>query len=207
MRSRRLEYSESTRDALVDNAVRLFTERGYAATSLDEVARQSRVTKGALYHHFTGKQALFAAAFDRVEHDTMTRLAEILGSPSGEVWDAVMEGLRQFIKICQEPAYQRIVLQEGPAVLGWGTWRKTDEKYSYGVVRAGVAALLDAGEIIDLPLETTSRLLFGALWNGAMMIAEAPDPREAGTEVFTTIVKLLEGHRRRPTARPDAATG
>src|SRR3989442_3448107 len=67
MRSRRADYSESTRQALVDSAVEMFAKRGYAATSLDAIAKRARVTKGALYHHFSGKQALFEAAFEAVE--------------------------------------------------------------------------------------------------------------------------------------------
>src|ERR687888_1776001 len=75
MRSRRLDYSESTRKALVDSAIELFTRHGYAATSLDAVAKRARVTKGALYHHFSGKQALFEAAFDAVETAAIGRLS------------------------------------------------------------------------------------------------------------------------------------
>src|SRR5256885_950933 len=78
LRSRRLDYSESTRSALVDSAVELFTKRGYAGTSLDEIAKRARVTKGALYHHFSGKQSLFEAAFDQVESVVYDRLAQIM---------------------------------------------------------------------------------------------------------------------------------
>src|SRR6201996_6342428 len=92
VRSRRLEYSESTRDALVDGAVELFTKRGYASTSLDEIAKKARVTKGALYHHFSGKQALFEAAFDVVEGTVMARLAEIVTAP-GDAWERAKNGL------------------------------------------------------------------------------------------------------------------
>jgi AcrR family transcriptional regulator len=203
VRSRRVEYSESTRDALVVSAVELFTKRGYAATSLDEVAKRARVTKGALYHHFSGKQALFEAAFDAVETVTMTQLAEIVVRP-GNVWDSVMEGLRHYIKICQDSSYQRIVIHEGPVVMGWERWREVEDRYSFGVVRAGVQALIDGGEVDDLPVETTSRLLFGALWAGATMIAQSAEPKKTAAEVFATIVKLLEGHRRTAADRANS---
>jgi AcrR family transcriptional regulator len=204
VRSRRLEYSESTRDALVDSAVALFTERGYAATSLDEVAKQARVTKGALYHHFAGKQALFEAVFDRVETTTMSRLAQIVGTPERAVWDSVMEGLRQYMKVCLEPSYQRIVIHEGPVVMGWERWRECEDRYSFGIVRSAVGVLIDSGEIEDMPVETTSRLLFGALWAGATLIAGSADPHKTSNEVFDTVVRLLEGHRRLESPSPAA---
>ena len=191
MRSRRLEYSESTRHALVDSAVELFTRRGYAAASLDEVAKRARVTKGALYHHFSGKQALFEAAFDAVESTVMTELAEIVVGP-GDPWDRAMNGIQQYIKICLDPSYQRIVIHEAPVVMGWERWREAEDHFSFGLVRASIQALVDAGELAELPVEVTARLLFGALTAGAMVIARADDPKKAGAEVSTTIIRMLE---------------
>src|SRR4051795_6117059 len=118
MRSRRLEYSESTRDALVDSAVELFTKRGYAGTSLDEVAKRARVTKGALYHHFSGKQALFEAAFDIVETKAMGRLSVAVDG-DGSAWDRAMAGIHAYVSVCLDPSYQRIVIHEAPVVMGW----------------------------------------------------------------------------------------
>src|SRR4051794_35658920 len=151
MRSRRLDYSESTRSALVDSAVELFTKRGYAATSLDEVAKRARVTKGALYHHFSGKQALFEAAFDAVEGTVKARLAEIVTAP-GDAWERAKTGVRHYInKVCLDPSYQRIVVHEAPVVMGWERWREAEEHFSFGLVKASIQALIDQGEIEDLP--------------------------------------------------------
>ena len=200
VRSRRLEYSESTRHALVDSAVELFTKRGYAATSLDEVAKRARVTKGALYHHFSGKQALFEAAFDAVESTVINRLTEILGGP-GDPWDRAMNGIRHYIQVCLDPSYQRIVVHEAPVVMGWERWREAEERCSFGLVRSGLQALIDAGEIDDLPVEATARLLFGALTAGATMIARSADPKKTGAEVSTTIIRMLE-RLRRPQPEP-----
>lgn len=195
MRSRRLEYSESTRQALVDNAVDLFTKRGYAGTSLDEVVKRARVTKGALYHHFSGKQALFEAAFDAVETKQLTRLGEIVSAP-GDPWATAIAGLRAYIRECLEPSYQRIVVHEAPVVMGWERWREAEEHFSFGLLRTAVQMLRDAGEIEpDLSVEITARLLFGALSAGAGTIASAPDPRKASAEVEKTIVRVVEGLR------------
>ena len=198
VRSRRLEYSESTRHALVDSAVDLFTKRGYAATSLDEVAKRARVTKGALYHHFSGKQALFEAAFDAVETTVMSRLTQIVVGP-GDPWERAMNGIRHYVEICLDPSYQRIVVHEAPVVMGWERWREAEDHFSFGLVRAAIQALVDGDVIEDLPVEVSARLLFGALTAGATVIARADDPKKAGAEVSTTIVRMLERLR-----RPDA---
>ncbi|PWW58308.1 TetR family transcriptional regulator [Actinokineospora spheciospongiae] len=192
--SRRVDYSESTRNALVDSAVALFTEHGYAATSLDAIARRTRVTKGALYHHFSGKQALFEAAFDAVESGVIARLGQVVTGP-GDAWDRAMSALRGYVGVCLEPDYQRIVIHEGPVVMGWERWRAAEEHFSYGLVKAALEALIAAGEIEALPVEVTARVLFGALSTGATIIATAEDPERAGAEVSLTITRVLEGMR------------
>ncbi|MET1071155.1 MAG: TetR/AcrR family transcriptional regulator [Umezawaea sp.] len=192
--SRRVEYSESTRQALVDNAVELFTKRGYAGTSLDEVTKRARVTKGALYHHFSGKQALFEAAFDAVETKFMSRLSEIVSAP-GDPWETAVEGLRAYVRVCLEPSYQRIVIHEAPVVMGWERWREAEEHFSYGLLRTAIELLVESGEIEDMPVEITSRLLFGALSAGASTIAAASDPKKASADVERTIVRVVEGLR------------
>jgi AcrR family transcriptional regulator len=191
VRSRRLEYSESTRQALVDSAVELITRRGYAGTSLDEIAKRARVTKGALYHHFSGKQALFEAAFDAVETHVMARLAAIVAAPA-DPWERAMTGLRAYIKICLEPSYQRIVVHEGPVVMGWERWREAEDHFSFGLIRGTVAAMVSEGAVDEVPVEVTSRLLFGALSAAATVIATASDQKRAGAEVTTAVEKLLE---------------
>ncbi|HEU5473942.1 MAG TPA: TetR/AcrR family transcriptional regulator [Actinophytocola sp.] len=194
MRSRRQDYSESTRQALVDSAVELFTKNGYAGTSLDAVAKRARVTKGALYHHFDGKQALFEAAFDVVERAAVERLRRAVASAE-PAWERAMRGVDSYIKSCLEPSYQRIVVHEGPVVMGWERWRETEEKYSYGLVRTTIEDLMAAGEMVELPLEVTTRILFGALSAGAAVIAGAADPKKAGAEVSRTIVAVMTGMR------------
>jgi len=206
MRSRRVDYSESTRQALVDSAVELFTKRGYAATSLDTIAKRARVTKGALYHHFSGKQALFEAAFDAVERTIIARLADAVSEP-GAPWDQAMGGLRAYIDVCLDPSYQRIAIHEAPVVMGWERWRECEENFSFGLIRAVVQSLVEAGEIDAVPIEVTARILFGALSSGASIIASAEDPKKASTEVHATVVRVLEGmrmvHASRVAAQPE----
>jgi AcrR family transcriptional regulator len=179
----------------VDAAVELISVHGYAGTSLDAVAKRARVTKGALYHHFSGKQALFEAAFDQVESSVRERLAAIVDAGNPDPWRRAIDGLREFVTICLEPAYQRIVLQEAPAVMGWGRWREAEDQFSYSVVRTAVASLLDAGLIAVGPIEVTARLLFGAVSSGAMLIADATDQRTASKQVSEVVEQILASMR------------
>lgn len=196
MRTRRAEYSESTRQALVDSAVDLFTKRGYAGTSLDEVVKRARVTKGALYHHFSGKQALFEAAFAQVETQTIESLTAVV-TADGDAWEIAIAGLRAYVRKCLDPEYQRIIIHEAPVVMGWERWREAEEHFSFGLLRTAVQLLVDAGEIEDLPVEIMARLLFGALSSGASTIASSSDPKRTGREVERAILRVLEGLRKK----------
>lgn len=195
VRARRLLYAESTRAALVDSAVALFTEHGYAGTSLDEVAKRARVTKGALYHHFLGKQALFEAAFDAVETRMIDGLQRIINGPQPP-WERTLAGLREFITNCLDPAYQRIAIHEAPVVMGWQRWREAEDHFSFGVIRDSLQNLVDAGEIDEVPIEVTARLLFGALSSAATTIAGSADQQKVGAQVEAVIVQLLQRLRR-----------
>nr|WP_042189623.1 TetR/AcrR family transcriptional regulator [Kibdelosporangium sp. MJ126-NF4]CEL18787.1 Transcriptional regulator, TetR family [Kibdelosporangium sp. MJ126-NF4]CTQ96360.1 Transcriptional regulator, TetR family [Kibdelosporangium sp. MJ126-NF4] len=195
MRSRRTDYSESTKDALVDSAIDLFTKNGYAATSLDAIVKRARVTKGALYHHFSGKQALFEAAFDKVSTRATVQLNKAIDGAEAP-WERALDGVQEFIKVCLNPTYQRLVIREAPVVMGFERWRESEEHHSYGIVRRVLEQLIEEGEIGDLPVEMTARMMFASLAAGAQIIAEAADPKKASTEVFTVLIHMIDGIRR-----------
>src|SRR5690242_3694099 len=131
--SRRAQYSASTRRALVDVAQELFAEHGYAATSLDAIVAGADVTKGALYHHFSGKQALFEAVFERVESEAAQTIQASLKGHR-DPWEKALAGLRAFLEVVREPTYRRIVIQEGPAVLGYARFREQEERTTFAIV-------------------------------------------------------------------------
>ncbi|RSM70312.1 TetR/AcrR family transcriptional regulator [Kibdelosporangium aridum] len=195
MRSRRADYSESTKQALVDSASDLFTKNGYAATSLDAIVKRARVTKGALYHHFSGKQALFEAAFHQVETQAMAQLTKAIDG-DGSPWERALDGVQEYIKVCLDPTYQRLVIREAPVVMGYERWRECEERYSFGIVRSVLESLIEAGELGDVPIEVTARMMFASLAAGAQIIAEAGDPKKASAEVFTALIHMIEGIRR-----------
>ncbi|ALG07759.1 TetR/AcrR family transcriptional regulator [Kibdelosporangium phytohabitans] len=195
MRSRRTDYSESTKEALVDSAIDLFTKNGYASTSLDAIVKRARVTKGALYHHFSGKQALFEAAFNKVSSRASAQLNKSVEG-EGAPWERALEGVQEFIKVCLDPTYQRLVIREAPIAMGFERWREAEEQYSYGIVRSMLDQLIGEGELGDVPLEATARMMHASLAAGAQIIAEASDPKKASAEVFTVLIHMIDGIRR-----------
>ena len=166
-------YSEATRAALLDEATALFAGRGYAATSLEDVASASRVTRGAVYHHFAGKQALFEAVLDAQEERAMAEVAA--AATAADPWDAAMQALDAFLLQCCDPVYGRLVWLEGPAALGWRRWRECEEKYAFGLVERFIHALIEAGYLEDRAADSTVRFSFWMLGGAGLTLAEAAE--------------------------------
>lgn len=195
-RSRREEYSESTRTALVHSALDLFAEHGYAETSLDAIVSAARVTKGALYHHFPGgKKALFVACFNYIEADVHDRLVKQAIADTGTPWERARGNLRTYLDICLEPTYRRIVWQEGPHVMGFGEWWDCEERHGLELIRSMLRMLMDAGELEQLPLEPLARTISGALAGAATAIGLAEDPAAVRADFETVVARLLYGLR------------
>jgi AcrR family transcriptional regulator len=192
--SRRQEYSSSTRRALLDNAAELFAARGYAGTSLDEVVSAARVTKGALYHHYQGKLDLFQAVFDRCESNAVKRINSDVRRKK-DPWDKALTAVASFLEVCQEPAYRRIVMQEGPVVLGFDRWRESEERSTYGLVHDLVHRVLRQYDIEGTLLETFTRIFYGAMSSAGIVVSEAEDPEQSSREVSTVISLMLAGLR------------
>ena len=195
VKSRREEAVDATRAALLESALRAFTERGFAGTSLDDVVRDARVTKGALYHHFKGgKLALFEAVFEEVDLRLAERIVAAVPADAGP-WELVQAGLDAYLEACADPVVRRIMFQEGPVALGWARWRELDGCSSRELLSASVQGLLDAGEIRPQPVELLTRLLFTTLGEAGMSVAEAEDQQAARAQARTLLLGLLDGLR------------
>jgi AcrR family transcriptional regulator len=192
--SRRQQYSATTKRVLVDVAEELFTEHGYTATSLDSIVAGAEVTKGALYHHFSGKQAVFEAVFDRVETRAAERIQQAL-SGHQDPWEKAKAGLRAFLAVVQEPAYRRMVIQDGPSVLGYERFREQEERSTYSNVVDIVRSVTAAGswDLDEDMLETFSRIFFGAMSSAGEAVATSPGARAAALRVETAIGFILAG--------------
>jgi AcrR family transcriptional regulator len=196
VKTRRAEQVDDTRRALLDSAMELFTERGFAATSLDDVVRAARVTKGALYHHFPGgKLALFEAVFVDVDRRLTQQTAA--GMPAGASgWDLVELGIDAYLKACRDPAVRRIMFQEGPVALGWARWRELDGCDGRVLLEQVLRSLVAEGVLVDQPVELLARLVFATLGEAGITVAEADDPDAAHREARELLLGLLSGLRR-----------
>lgn len=194
--SRRGHYSASTKRALVEVATALFTEQGYAATSLDAIVAGAEVTKGALYHHFSGKQALFEAVFEKVEQDASEQIRASLEGHR-DPWEKALAGLDGFLDVVRQAAYQRVVIQEGPAILGYERFREQEERSSFGLVQDIVSSVLRAGDFeLDAAMrDTFSRIFFGALSAAGGMVTSSEDPGMEVARVEAAIRFILSGLR------------
>jgi AcrR family transcriptional regulator len=192
--SRRQQYSASTKRALLQVAEQLFAEHGYAATSLDAIVAGAQVTKGALYHHFPGKQALYEAVFEHVESESARRIRQLTHGVE-DPWEKAQTGLRGFLDIVRDPHYRRIVIQDGPAVLGYERYREQEERSSYGVVEEMVHTVLSAtgAEVDEEMISTFARIFFGALSSAGESVAAAADPEMATLRVEAALSFILAG--------------
>ena len=171
VKSRRELYSEATRAALLDEATTLFAERGYAGTSLEDVASASQVTRGAVYHHFASKQALFEAVLDLQEERATTEI--VAAAAAANPWDAAMLALDAYLSHCCDPVYGRLVWLEGPAALGWHRWRECEKKYSYGLVEQFIRDLVEGGYVDGRAFDSLVQFSFWMLGGAGLAVAEA----------------------------------
>ncbi|WP_067902297.1 TetR/AcrR family transcriptional regulator [Nocardia vaccinii] len=192
--SRREENAAETRRALVENAAKLFAGQGYAKTSLDQVAVLARVTKGAVYHHFTNKQALFGAVLELVDERTVAAIATTASSANSP-WDAALAGLDAFLDRCLDPDYQQICFRDGPTALGFVQWWEHGERHVEGVLTAALTALRADRSIVTADVDALGTALYGALTAAALTIARAEDAREARNTMGRTMLELLAGLR------------
>jgi AcrR family transcriptional regulator len=186
------ERSEATRAALVAAARPLFAERGFAGVGTEEIVRAAGVTRGALYHQFRDKEDLFAAVFELLESELAQRTAAAAGA-SGTT-DPLAElrvGAEAWLDACTEPEIQRIVLLDGPAVLGWERWREIGTRYGRGLVEAVLQAAVDAGRLAPQPIRPLAHVLMGAVDEAALYVATAEDPAAARVEVGAVLDGLI----------------
>lgn len=193
-KTRREEYAELTRTAVVSAAIARFTADGYAATTIDAIAEEARVTKGGVYHHFSDKAELFEAAFVAMQRRLLERIATGLAGIQ-DPRAAIVAGMNLFLDECAHDDFRRIVLEQAPAALGWARWKKIDEDYFLGLFVTALGRLVATGdyEIPDLAL--AARVLMAAMDEAALAVAAAPDPAAERGRARTLLQQLLRGFR------------
>jgi AcrR family transcriptional regulator len=194
--NRQAARSASTRAKLIRAARTLFARKGYAGVGTEEIVRRAGVTRGALYHQFPSKEDLFLAVYELVEQELTQGVAGLLGEVASP-FAAMRLGIRAFLEACRTPEVQRIVLIDGPAVLGWERWREVAERNGLGLMEAVIRAAIEAEEIAPLAVEPLAHLLMGALDEAALLVVREPDATDT---VAATLERLIDGLRVRPPA-------
>ena len=188
--------SEATRAALMGAARGLFAERGYAAVATEEIVRAAGVTRGALYHHFAGKEELFAAVYEEVEADLVAEIGQV-ATEAADPLDALHLGAAAFLEACRRPEVQRITLIDAPSVLGWERWREIGLKYGFGLIEEVLKAGMEQGVIEPQPVRPLTHLLLGAMDEAAMLVARSDDT-ELREQVAASIDRYVDTLAPRP---------
>jgi AcrR family transcriptional regulator len=168
----------------------LFAERGFAATGRDEIAERAGMTRGALYHHFESKEALFRAVVSEMEAELVERVsAAARAAPPGV--EQLRAGCIAYLDACADPAIRRISLLDAPSVLSWDEIRELNAAYSVRLMQVGLAAATGRPEDDD-DLRVTAHLLLGALTEGAVLMATSDQPRKVRRQVTATFSAFLD---------------
>ena len=182
---------DQTRRDLVDAGRALFVEKGYFDTSIGDLVTRSGVgTRGAFYHHFKDKAELFRAVFEEVERDLTLR--SLASPPQGaDAWEVLSSGMRGFLESALEPEVQRVMLIDGPVVLGWRTLRAIEEGNSIALINEMVAKAIAEGIIDDHPVGELTHLLVAAVEEAALLVAHADKPTKARERAARVLDRLL----------------
>jgi AcrR family transcriptional regulator len=188
----RIERGRATRDRLIAAARDLFGERGYEGTSIEAVLDSAGVARGALYHHFATKEALFDAVLDEVVAEIAAAVADAARSAPDPV-ASLQAGCGAWLRMALDPAVQRIALLDPPAIVGWSRWREIDEQHTLGGLRANFQLIAAAGRLPAGNVDVLAHMVLAAVNEAALMIARADDPERALVEGQAAVEMLLDG--------------
>ena len=187
------DRSAATRDALVAAGRRLFAEQGFADVPTDAIVTAAGVTRGALYHQFADKTALFDAVLEAVEADIARRLADSVAAAGiSDPLDAMRHVLRTWLDICVEPEIHRIALIDGPSVVGWAHWREVCQRHVFGLAEAMLEQGIESGRVRPQPVRALAHVLMGASDEAALYVAEAADRAQARADMIQVLDRLID---------------
>lgn len=186
------ERSAATRDALISAARTLWGLRGYAEVGTPEIATAAGVTRGAMYHQFADKAALFGEVVEAVEQDVMARMATLVAESGATTpADAIRAAVDAWLDVSGDPEVRQLILLDAPSVLGWAAFRDVAQRYSLGMTEQLLIEAIKAGQLADQPVRALAHVLIGALDEAAMAIATADDPRRARREIGEVLHRLI----------------
>ncbi len=187
---KRAQMVEETRAKLIQAARMAFATKGYAAASMDELTAEAGLTRGALYHHFGDKRGLLQAVVDQIDAEMLARM-RVASGQAETLWFAFLTEGVAYIEMALEPEIQRIMLLDGPAVLGDPSqW--PNQTACLRTTTQAIHTLIDDGTVKAVDAEAAARLINGAALNAALWVAASEDPR-------TVLPKAVEAFRQLAT--------
>lgn len=192
-RKARKDMIAETRAKLIAAGRRAFAEKGYAEASMDDFTAEAGLTRGALYHHFGDKKGLLAAVIAEIDAEMAARL-DAISAKAPDRWQGFLDENVAYVEMALEPEIQRIVLRDGPAVLGDpASWPSADKCVT--AITASVEHLQEQGFIGTVDAEALARLISGASLYAAQWIANSDDPNATSKRAIPAFVALMEGVR------------
>jgi AcrR family transcriptional regulator len=191
VKGRNQQQSQRTRDALIAAGRELFATKGFADTGTEEIVARAGVSRGALYHQFEDKRALFLAVFETVERELTARLAENVAGQTDPVAMLRLSG-EAFLDICLEREVRQIALIDAPSVVGWQTWREVDARYGLGLLRMLLGLVAEQGHIDSGQVEHLAHLFLGAVSEAAMVVAHSPDDANVRAKMGESLTWMID---------------
>jgi AcrR family transcriptional regulator len=186
------ERRQATREAVLAAACRQFGERGYGNVTIDQIAAEADVAKGAVYHHFSTKADVFEAVLREVAAGIVDDVQAALAQQT-DIMTAMRVGNRAFFASCAKPQTAQIFLRDGPSVLGWSRWREIDIGYFGGMVKNGLIAAMNLGAIAGRPIDPLVSLILGAITEAAIDCADKDKFGEASEAYVEALEAMLRG--------------
>ena len=185
------------RARLIRAGRKLFADVGYADAHTQTIVAMSGKTRGALYHHFGNKTGLFRAVFEQMQDEI---IAEVVAAARHDLTpiERIRAGFRAYLDACVREEFARIVLLDGPAVLGWSTWHEIDQRHAFALTRLLIEQAMAAKEIAEAPVEAMTRVLLGAVTQASLEIGSADDPAVARREIGEVVDLILTRLALRP---------
>ncbi|WP_043266824.1 TetR/AcrR family transcriptional regulator [Streptomyces sp. CT34] len=198
VKSRRAEYAALTRAALLEEAAELFAEKGFDVTSIDDIATAARVSKGAVYHHFSDKRAVFDEVFRASQEEVLAHVREQLAAAEGDEkeqspWLVAATAVQSFLGGYVADARKRSLLRQSAGVLGVQRCREIDDELALPLVLGILEQLKARGELQDVSVNMAGTVIFGTLCEAATSLALADDYEQAGREASQVVSYMLSG--------------
>lgn len=189
--NKRQAAMEENREKLIAAGRAAFAEHGYAGASMDELTAAAGLTRGALYHNFGDKKGLLAAVVHRIDSDMASR-AKAIGAAHADPWAGLLAEGAAYIRMALDPEVQRIVLLDGPAILGDPSKWPSQDSCLHATQQA-IEELMASGVVKRVDAEAAARLLSGAALNAALYVAASDDPEATLPKTVEAFSALASG--------------